>query len=158
MAIASGQVFARPLFCRLNMHVRTWNTHEVVLVSWVVLENSCLSSCKFHCNVALRFSGISVYSDEAHAVCGRCAQLSPHVESEITSLVPQAPSSFPSFAIRSASNEKNWAENWKQHYSFSTQSESESCLPMIIAKKQSLTNFIFFCCGCMLSICSCCIQ
>ena len=33
MAIASGQagrVLARPLFCRLNMYVRTLNTREVV--------------------------------------------------------------------------------------------------------------------------------
>ena len=60
-------------------------------------------------NVALGFSAISVYSmpillyrDEARAAYGRCEQLSSRAESKITSLVPQAPSRFPSFAVRSA--------------------------------------------------------
>ena len=37
---------------------------------------------------------------------GARTQLSSYAESEITSLVPQAPSSFPSFTIRTASDGK----------------------------------------------------
>ena len=36
---------------------------------------------------------------ETHAACSRCAQLNFYAKSEITSLVPQAPSSCPSFAL-----------------------------------------------------------
>ena len=43
---------------------------------------------------------------EARAANGRWQQLSSYTESEITSLVPRAPSRFLSFAVRSASEEK----------------------------------------------------
>ena len=46
------------------------------------------------------------------------------------------PSSLTSFVVHSASN-GSWVGAQEQDYSFSTQSESESCLPMITAKKQS---------------------
>ena len=36
---------------------------------------------------------------------------------------------------------ESWARAWEQDYSFSTQCESESCLPMITAKKRSPSNF-----------------
>ena len=46
------------------------------------------------------------YCDEAHAAHGRWAQLSSYTESELTSLIPQAPFNFLSFAVRSANNRK----------------------------------------------------
>ena len=46
------------------------------------------------------------YCDEAHAACSMCVQLSSYAESEMTNLIPQAPSSFPLFAVCTASNEK----------------------------------------------------
>ena len=61
---------------------------------------------------ALGFSAVSVYlmaipyCDETRAACHRCAQLSSYAEFEITSHVPQAPSSFPSFAVHTASGRK----------------------------------------------------
>ena len=46
------------------------------------------------------------YCEEARTARGRCAQLSSYAKSEITSLVPQAPSSFPSCLTCSASDGK----------------------------------------------------
>ena len=89
-------------------------------------------------NVALRFSGvISVYSMDIpyHAACGTCAQLSSYAESEITSLVPQASPSFPSFPIRTASDGK-----LGRSMGTSTQCEPES-----------FSQYIF-CCGGMPSV------
>ena len=63
-------------------------------------------------NVVLGFSVISVYlmaipyCDKARAASGKCVELSSYVASEITSLVPHAPSSFPSFAVHSVSDGK----------------------------------------------------
>ena len=57
------------------------------------------------------------------------------------------PSSLTSFVVHSTSN-GSWAGAQEQDYSFSTQCQSESCLPMITAKTQ-------FCCRCMPSRCSC---
>ena len=37
--------------------------------------------------------------------------------------------------------DKSWTGAWEQVYSFNSQCESESCFPMITAKKQSLSNF-----------------
>ena len=118
----TGWLLAPPLFCT---HVHTLNTSEVV--SWAVSKNDCRSSCsKFHWqkgNIALGFIAISVYLMAISycdrklgrslgarllrplAACSWCAQLSLYAESEITSFVPQAPSSLTS-AIRSASDGK----------------------------------------------------
>ena len=121
MAIASGRagrVLARPPLCGLNVHVRTLNTREVV--------RTRTSFHRQRGNVALGFSVISIaipYSDEPRAAHGRCAQLSSYAESEITSLVPQAPSSFPSFTVRSTM--ESWAGACEQDYSLGTQCESE---------------------------------
>ena len=115
MAVASsraGQVLAQPLFRRLNVHVRTLKTQEVVRIRTSKLSSlgkrlpNIVQISLTKGNVALGFSVISVYSmaipycDEAHglAACGIRAQLSLYAESEITSLVSQAPSSFPSCA------------------------------------------------------------
>ena len=60
----------------------------------------------------LGFSAISVYfmaipyCDEARAACSTCVQLSLYVESEITNLIPQAPSISPLFIVRVASDGK----------------------------------------------------
>ena len=76
------------------------------------------------------------YCSEAwgHGACGMYVQLSLYVKSEITNLVSQTPSSF--HHLQAVATE-NRVGAWEQDYSFSTQCESESCLPMIIAKKRS---------------------
>ena len=78
------------------------------------------------------------YYDKARAACGTCAQQSSYTESEITSLVPQSLSSFPSFAVRTASNGK-----LGRSLGTSTQCEPESFLPMamITAMKRSPSTF-----------------
>ena len=99
------------------------------------------------------FSAISVYlmaipyCDEARGcsrlACGTWAQLLKFIyaESEITSLVPHAGPVQLSIVCRQyiLLATESWAGAWEQDYSFSTQCESESCLPMhmITAKKRS---------------------
>ena len=73
------------------------------------------------------------YCDNAHAVCGICAQLSTYVE--VCTYVLQATES--------------WVGTWEQDCS--TQCESESCLPIITARKRSI-----FCCGAMLYVATVC--
>ena len=93
-------------------------------------------------NVVLGYSAIFVYLMHGHSLLGQspccCAQLSSYAESEITNLVPQAPSSFPLFPLRAASDGKLGGSPQSRLYSFSrpTQCEWESPLPMITAKKQ----------------------
>ena len=78
------------------------------------------------------------YYDKARAACGTCTQQSSYTESEITSLVPQALSSFPSFAVCTASDRK-----LGRSMGTSTQFEPESFLPMamITAMKRSTSTF-----------------
>ena len=78
-------------------------------------------------NVVLGFSATSVYSmaipyyNKTRAACGTvfivvrnaCSKVHAYTDTEITSLVPQAPSSFPSFAVHTASNEK-LGGTWEQ--------------------------------------------
>ena len=74
-------------------------------------------------------------SYEAHSTCGRCSQLSSRAAAEITSLVPLDPSIFPSFAMCILPARESWVGAWEQDHSFCTQCESESCLPIVTAKK-----------------------
>ena len=78
------------------------------------------------------------YYDKARAAYGTCVQQSLYIyaEPEITSHVPQASSSFPSFAVRAASDRKLGG-------GISTQCEPESFLPMamITAMKRSPSTF-----------------
>ena len=56
------------------------------------------------------------YCDEARAASGTCEHLSLYGESEITSLVPQASSSFRSFAVRILPATESWTGAWEQDY------------------------------------------
>ena len=70
------------------------------------------------------------YCYEACTACRMCTQLSSFAESEINGLVPQALSSFPSFAVRTVSD-LSWVGTWEQDCSFSTQchvNEKPACL------------------------------
>ena len=149
MAVASGRdgrVLARLLFGRPSVHMRTLNTHEVVQIRTIVCRafsvNGCLSLYKFHWQKAtlhydfqpFRFTQWPFLYSNKDAVCGT---LSSYTESEITSHIPRAPSSFPLFTaclqyILPAT--ENWAGAWEQDYSCSTLCESESGLLMITAK------------------------
>ena len=81
------------------------------------------------------------YCNEAHVH-------SLYGESEITSLISQAPSIF---AVHILPATEVW-ESGNKTYSFGTQDQNPVCMPVITAKKQFLNNF--FCCGGMPSICS----
>ena len=125
--------------------MHTLNTHEVICIQTSKSShpvNGCPSLCKSHCqkgNIALGFSAISVYSmaipyyNKTRAACGMgfivvrnaCSKVHAYTEAEITSLIPQAPSSFPSFAVHTASDRK-----LGRNLGTSTQCESESFLPM----------------------------
>ena len=94
-------------FRRLNVHMRTLNTHEVICIQTSKSRhpvNGCPSLCKSHWqkgNVALGFSAISVYSmaipyyNKTRAACGMgfivvrnaCSKVHAYTEAEITSLM-----------------------------------------------------------------------
>ena len=85
MAVASGRagrVLARPLFRRLNVHVRTLNASEVIRIrtSKVGKRLPIIVQISQKGNVALGYVAILVYSmaisycDKARAARGRCAR------------------------------------------------------------------------------------
>ena len=110
----------------IRVHVHTFNTREVIHNK---LNRLGKRAAHHHANFTdkkVTYSAISVYSmailycDEACAACGRWVQWSSYEESEITSLIPQAPSSSPSFHhlqyIVPAMG--SWVGAWEHDYSF----------------------------------------
>ena len=135
--------------------MHTLNTHEVICIQTSKSShpvNGYPSLCKSHWqkgNTELGFSAISVYSmaipyyNKTRAACSTvfivvrnaCSKVHAYTEAEITSHVPQAPSSFPSFAVHTASDGK-----LGRNLGTSTQCESESFLPMAMINLRA--NFL----------------
>ena len=119
------------------MHIL--NTHEVIRIRTIVCqsvsENGCPSLYKFHWQKGcIRiFSHFGLHDD--HSITEMMPMLpvaharSSYTDSKITSLVPQATSSFPLFAVRILPATESWVPGLEQG---STQCDSQSCLLMII--------------------------
>ena len=81
------------------------------------------------------------YYDKAHVACGMCVQQSSYAESEITSVVPQASSSFPHYVLPAM---ESWARAWEQILSAC---EPESFLPMATITTMKRSPSTFFAAG-----------
>lgn len=128
--------FGLTTFCRLNLYVCTLNTCKVVrsksslLGKWLPNFVHISLTKRQHCVGTSSHFGVldGHFLLHVHSLYG---------ESEITSLISQAPSIF---AVHILPATEVW-ESGNKTYSFGTQDQNPVCMPVITAKKQFLNNF-----------------
>ena len=120
------------------------NTHEVVRIRTQKTAAIIIQIRQQKGNITLRFSAILVYLLAIPLRRSPCClwhvrTARSYAESEITSLIPQVPSSFPSYVVCTASDRKLGGA-WEQEYSFSTKFETVPSYVTLLIRRTPYYN------------------